>query len=302
MAPLGRPCRNSHGLADLLANGFLEIVVVLSDGLRQDPPDSGVNVFSCEFVLVTEKPFKIGDDEPSRTAHFTKKIGCITDQPPLLVVEEFHRHGQSGGRIAGNPPFRFCRQQSEPPDQIVVPTVEAQAMFQGRDRRSRQRAEMTEELDGDESVADDHPVRFGGNCRQKIGQKGDECGGFFGVGLGDGDRHGPGQAHILGVFHQGAKVDGGRLGGLKEIRDAGVEVVDVFHVDHPWSDRYKLCNAPPPCSTLTGLVLLPRRHVDFVQAMLAFTTCRDADQVAEDRLLVEVRVFGHGHLEGIGNH
>ena len=68
-------------------------------------------------------------------------------------------------------------------------------------------------------------VRFGVDFRQKIGQKGDEIGGFLGVGLGDGDSQGPGQAHI-GVSDQVAKVDRGRLGGLKEIGDAGVE---VFH-------------------------------------------------------------------------
>ena len=53
---------------------------------RQDPPDGGVNVLPGEFVLVAQKPFKIGDGQPSRIAQFTKKIGGVTDQPPFGIV------------------------------------------------------------------------------------------------------------------------------------------------------------------------------------------------------------------------
>ena len=108
------------------------------------------------LVVVAQEAFKIGDSGLCRLAEFAQKIGCMADQPPFRIAQHFRRHGQGGGRIAGDPPFRLCRQQPEPTNQVVVPTVEAQAVVEGRDRSSGQRAKMTEELDGNEAVADHH--------------------------------------------------------------------------------------------------------------------------------------------------
>ena len=57
-----------------------------------------------------------------------------------------------------------------------IPTVQAQAVNEGRDCRRGRRAKVPEKLGGYEPIGDDHPVRFDVDFRQKVGQEGDEMG------------------------------------------------------------------------------------------------------------------------------
>ena len=63
---------------------------------------------------------------------------------------------------------------------------------------------MTEKLDGDESVADDHPVRFGGNVVRKSARRATNVVASSASAWPTAARRGPGQADILGASDLGS--------------------------------------------------------------------------------------------------